>query len=65
MGHSIAISRTFAQPDSPDRKSDSLGDGLHEKRQSIEVYGSGESNYYYQVTRRWYGIVVLFGSIRY
>jgi hypothetical protein len=48
--YGIAVSRTFAQPDSPDRQADSLGDGLWEKRQSIEVYGSGESNYYYQVT---------------
>jgi hypothetical protein len=52
MGHSIAISRTFAQADSPDRSADSLGDGLRETQQSVEVYGSGESNYYYQVSRR-------------
>ncbi|KAF6253993.1 hypothetical protein COO60DRAFT_364191 [Scenedesmus sp. NREL 46B-D3] len=52
MGHSISVTSTLAQPNSPDGKSDSLGDGLREKRHSIEVYGSGESNYYYQVRER-------------
>jgi hypothetical protein len=50
MAHSISLVTTLAQPDSPNRQSDSLGDGLREKRQSLEVYGSGESNYYYQVS---------------
>jgi hypothetical protein len=52
MGHSISVTRTLAQPDSPSRRPDSLGDGLREQRHSIEVYGSGESNYYYQVRHR-------------
>uniref|UniRef100_A0A383VUP1 D-xylose 1-dehydrogenase (NADP(+), D-xylono-1,5-lactone-forming) n=2 Tax=Tetradesmus obliquus TaxID=3088 RepID=A0A383VUP1_TETOB len=55
MGHNISITRTLAQPGGPGNKSDcspdSLGDGLKEQRHSIEVYGSGESNYYYQLTR--------------
>eukprot|EP00879_Flechtneria_rotunda_P025377 GHRR01026964.1.p1 GENE.GHRR01026964.1~~GHRR01026964.1.p1 ORF type:complete len:383 (+),score=104.82 GHRR01026964.1:302-1450(+) len=51
MGHTLCLTRMVPDTSSPSRKADSLGDGLNEQKQQIRVYGNGESNYYYQLTR--------------
>eukprot|EP00878_Enallax_costatus_P016954 GHUV01017797.1.p1 GENE.GHUV01017797.1~~GHUV01017797.1.p1 ORF type:complete len:137 (+),score=39.32 GHUV01017797.1:588-998(+) len=51
MGHTLTITRTISDPNSSNHKSDSLGGELRERDQKLAIYGSGESNYYYQLQR--------------
>lgn len=54
VGHSISLTRLVTDPtsrDNPDRQPGVIGDNLREVKQTLEVYGSGESNYYYQLDR--------------
>jgi predicted dehydrogenase len=51
MGHTLSITRALPDVTSPSNKCDSIGGELREREQKLAVYGSNESNYYYQLRR--------------